>query len=196
MGAPRRGNRGPGAAAENRRALVAAAVEVFAEQGYDAPLSAVARRAGVGQGSLYRHFPDRVALALTVFEDNVVELEALAARPGTGLDDLLDRITEQTVHSVAFVRVVTAGVADARLDAVVRRVRAVVEGALDGARRSGAVRDDVGTDEVLLAVGMVAAHVATVPATDRRTAADAAWALLHGGLRPGADQPPGRTAPD
>lgn len=183
MGAPRRGNRGRGAAAENRRALVAAAVEVFAEQGYDAPLSAVARRAGVGQGSLYRHFPDRVALALTVFEDNVVELEELAARPGTALDDLLDRITEQAVRSVAFVRVVTAGEADARLDAVVRRVRAVVEGALDGARGSGAVRDDVGADEVLLAVGMVAAHVATVPAADRRAAADAAWALLDRALR-------------
>ena len=60
---PTKANRGPSAGPENRRALIAAARAVFAESGYSAPLSAVARRAGVGQGSLYRHFPDRVALA-------------------------------------------------------------------------------------------------------------------------------------
>ena len=60
----RRANRGRAAAKANRRALVAAALEVFAEGGIDAPLSAVAKRARVGQGSLYRHFPDRVAWPL------------------------------------------------------------------------------------------------------------------------------------
>jgi AcrR family transcriptional regulator len=64
-------NRGPSAAAENRAALIAAARAVFATAGYDAPLSAVARRAGVGQGSLYRHFPNRMSLAVAVFEDNM-----------------------------------------------------------------------------------------------------------------------------
>ena len=43
----------------------------------------VAKKAGVGQGSLYRHFPDRVSLALAVFEDNVAELEVMAAEMGT-----------------------------------------------------------------------------------------------------------------
>ncbi|MEV6041596.1 helix-turn-helix domain-containing protein [Nonomuraea sp. NPDC052116] len=37
--------------------------------GYDAPLSLVARTAGVGQGGLYRHFPDRLGLVLAVFND-------------------------------------------------------------------------------------------------------------------------------
>ena len=66
-----RTNRGPAAAAGNRRALIAAAREVYAVGGLGAPFSAVAKRAGVGQGSLYRHFPDRTALAVAVFEDNV-----------------------------------------------------------------------------------------------------------------------------
>ena len=44
-------NQGPKAAARNRAALVAAAREVHAEHGLDAPLFAIARRAGVGQGS-------------------------------------------------------------------------------------------------------------------------------------------------
>ena len=50
-------------AARNRDLLVAAAREVLAEQGLDAPMSAVAKRAGVGQGTLYRHLPDRLTLA-------------------------------------------------------------------------------------------------------------------------------------
>ena len=42
-------------------------------------MSAIARRAGVGQGSLYRHFPDKISLALAAFEENVSGIEALAA---------------------------------------------------------------------------------------------------------------------
>ena len=47
---------------------------MFAEGGVDAPLSAVAKLAGVGQGSLYRHFPDRGALALAVFGEATFSL--------------------------------------------------------------------------------------------------------------------------
>jgi AcrR family transcriptional regulator len=71
----RKANRGPAAGPENRRALIAAAREVYATEGLNAPFSAVAKRAGVGQGSLYRHFPDRKALAVAVFEENLVDIE-------------------------------------------------------------------------------------------------------------------------
>src|ERR1044072_9025173 len=97
----RRMNRGPGAAAGNRAPLIAAARDVFATAGYDAPLSMVARTAGVGQGSLYRHFPDRVSLALAVFEEGVTALEALAAEPGATLDDVLALITAQAIAATA-----------------------------------------------------------------------------------------------
>jgi len=179
----RRTNRGRGAAAGNRRALVAAAVEVFGEQGYDAPLSAVAKRAGVGQGSLYRHFPDRVSLALAVFGDNVDGLEELAARPGVTLEDLLARITEQIIASVAFVGVITAGAADPRLEAVTDRVRGVLAAALGEAQRAGRLRPGLRVDDIMIAIGMVAAFLATVPPADRRATADAAWAMLQHGLR-------------
>src|SRR5690606_39484170 len=62
-------NRGPAAAAENRAALLAAARRLFAERGYHAPLSAIAREAGVGQGSLYRHFPQRELIAAAILEE-------------------------------------------------------------------------------------------------------------------------------
>lgn len=174
----RRENRGPGAAEANRRALLAAALEVFGERGIDAPLSAVAKRAGVGQGSLYRHFPDRASLALAVFEDNVVALEALAQAPGVTLEGLVRALTDQIVASVAFVDILTATSEDPRVAAFADRVRRVLaDVAADG---HGAV----GPDDLLLAVGMVAAVVARAPAGQRREVADRAWALLWRGLGP------------
>ena len=181
---PGRPNHGPRAAAGNRRALLAAATQVFAEQGFDAPLSSVARRAGVGQGSLYRHFPDRVSLALAVFEENVAALEALAARPGTTFERLLATVTEQTIDSVVFVDLLVAEDRDPRLDAVTERVRTVVAASLKQARASGTVRRSLRTDEVMVAITMVAAFVAKTPADERRAASDAAWRLLRRALRP------------
>jgi AcrR family transcriptional regulator len=180
---PRRANYGRNAAPANHRALLAAALEVFAERGIDAPLSAVAKRAGVGQGSLYRHFPDRVSLALAAFEDNVVELEAMAAEPECTLDGLLAEITRQTIESVAFVDIVITSPADERMEAVAQRVRATLAVGLRHARRTKAVRRSLTVDDIMVAVGMVTALVARTPPPGRRRAADAAWSLLRRGMR-------------
>lgn len=176
----RRENRGRSAAEANRRALLAAALEVFGEGGIDAPLSAVAKRAGVGQGSLYRHFPDRASLALAVFEDNVLALEALAQEPDTTLEVLLRALTDQIVESVAFVDILTATSEDPRVVAFADRVKGVLAHAVGG---SGRV---LGADDLLLAVGMVAAVVARAPAGQRRATAERAWALLWRGIGAGA----------
>ena len=179
-----RANRGPGAARENRLAIVAAATEVFAEQGIDAPLNAVAKRAGVGQGVLYRHFPDRVSLALAAFDTNVAEIEALAADPSCGLDDLFAVLTRQMIDSVAFVDIVTSADRDPQLTAIHDRVRSALVGVVDQARQAGVLRPAVTVDEVMLAVGMIASLVAKVAEPERRTTADAAWSLLDRALRP------------
>ncbi|GHJ47303.1 TetR family transcriptional regulator [Catellatospora sp. TT07R-123] len=184
MTARPRANRGRGAAAENRLALVAAATEVFAEHGIDAPLNAVAKRAGVGQGVLYRHFPDRVSLALAAFDTNVAEIEALSAAPGCGVDDLFAALTRQMIDSVAFVDIVTSADRDPRLEAIYDRVRAALVGVVDEARRAGELRPAVTVDDVMLAVGMIASLVAKVPESERRATAEAAWSLLDRALRP------------
>jgi AcrR family transcriptional regulator len=180
----RRGNRGPSAAADNRRALVAAAREVFGEQGFDAPLSAVAKRAGVGQGSLYRHFPDRVSLALAAFEENVAEVEELASDPSRTLDDLLRRVTEQTIESVAFVELVLAAGDDERLAQVTARLRQALGGPVREARRTGVVRPSLRMDELMLAIGMMASVVARTAPDERRRTARSCWRLLDRSLRP------------
>ena len=73
-------------ARRNHERLVAAAREVFAEQGVDASLEAIARRAGVGIGTLYRHFPTRDALVEAIFERRIGTLVAVADAAAAGSD--------------------------------------------------------------------------------------------------------------
>ena len=83
-------------ARRNYEALLTAARELFLEQGPDAPLDEVAKRAGVGAGTLYRHFPTRDDLIAAVY---VTDIEALcdaaeklstAERTGEALADYMD----------------------------------------------------------------------------------------------------------
>ncbi len=62
----------------NHDLLVAAAREVFAEKGVEARLDEIAHRAGVGTGTLYRHFPTREALVEAIFAERVGDLLALS----------------------------------------------------------------------------------------------------------------------
>jgi AcrR family transcriptional regulator len=184
-GAP---NPGPGAAARNRAALVAAAREVFAESGIDAPLNAVARRAGVGQGSLYRHFPDRAALVAAVFEQNVDDLEARAQEAGLDLAGVLAVLTEQAIASVAMVDLVTRGPAyDERLHALHDRVAAVLAARLDDAQAAGRVPAATTVDDLLLGLLMVVGALGRTPPERRREVAARAWRLLGAQVDGGRD---------
>ncbi|UBU09286.1 TetR/AcrR family transcriptional regulator [Nonomuraea gerenzanensis] len=183
MTAARRPNRGPKAAAHNRAALIAAAREAFATTGYDASLTDVARAAGVGQGSLYRHFPDRLSLALAVFEDSIGELEALAAEPGTTLEEVLALVTEQAIASTTFVRLVTMPPQpDPRILAIRERLARLLAAGLAEAQRAGRVRGSVTTGDLVLAVGMMALMLAEVPAAERTETAGRIWELLRHGI--------------
>jgi len=76
-------------ARDNRALLLAAARAVFAEDGPDAPLDRVARRAGIGNATMYRHFPSRRELVIAVYADEVASLTSRArldaADPGAAL---------------------------------------------------------------------------------------------------------------
>ncbi|MER6984663.1 helix-turn-helix domain-containing protein [Streptomyces carpinensis] len=83
-------------AARNYDALLAAAREVFAEHGAEASLEDIARRAGVGIGTLYRNFPTRRDLFESVYADEVNELcrvaeEAAGLEPWEALNTWLNR---------------------------------------------------------------------------------------------------------
>ena len=65
-------------AERNRCQLMTAALAVFAERGLDAPLDEIARRAGVGNATLYRRFPTRCDLVAAVFAGTLREVIAAA----------------------------------------------------------------------------------------------------------------------
>lgn len=178
-----RSNRGPGAAAENRAALISAARSIFATQGLDAPLSTVARQAGVGQGSLYRHFPTRYSLAVAVFQENVDELEAIASRPGSSLDDVLRAITEQAVVSTAFFEMIEVDRADVAGHDLHDRVSAILRSKMPEAHASGRAPDWISADDVLLGVEMLVGALAKTALGDRTAVAARAWMLLPFGPR-------------
>jgi AcrR family transcriptional regulator len=179
-------NRGPSAGPANRRALIAAAREVFAESGFSAPLSAVARRAGVGQGSLYRHFPDRIALAVAVFDDNITELEGLAANPDATVSDLFDGVTEQALGSTALIEVVSSDLGDPRAEHLATRIDAVVQAILLRDKAAGRIGTHVTSADVMLAFAMLAFLLARTEADARPAVASQARSIFRGAFAPRA----------
>ncbi len=179
-----RANRGPAAAADNRRALIAAAREVYAEGGLSAPFSAVAKRAGVGQGSLYRHFPDRTALAVAVFEENVVDLEQQTIGADRTIDDLLDQVVAQAVVSTAFIELLTADLHDPRVAPLGERFRALVERLVERERAAGRLGDHIETADVTMATGMLATELARADPVERPVVATRARALFRAAFAP------------
>ncbi|GAA2250394.1 TetR/AcrR family transcriptional regulator [Herbiconiux moechotypicola] len=175
---PAKTNRGPVAGPANRRALISAARTVFAESGYDAPLNAVARRAGVGQGSLYRHFPDRVSLAVAVFDENIGELEAFARSKRSSLGGLIELVIEQAIVSTALIELTMNSADDERVRVLGERVAALVDEVVAVERDRGRIGAEVDSADVLLAISMLAAIVSRTPEQDRRSVAERAWALF------------------
>ncbi|KQQ52376.1 TetR/AcrR family transcriptional regulator [Plantibacter sp. Leaf314] len=176
---PAKPNRGPSAGPENRRALVAAARQVFTADGFGAPLSAVAKRAGVGQGSLYRHFPDRLSLALAVLEENVGELEEHAARPDATLDTLLDVVIDQALVTSPFVEAILGAGDDPRVTALGTRLDRLAHELHGRELAAGRIAPHVEPDDILMAVSMVGATLTRIPASHRADTAARAKAMFR-----------------
>lgn len=160
-------NRGPAAAGANRAALLRSARRLFTARGYEVPLSAIARGAGVGQGVLYRHFPTRLDLAVAVFEDHFRQYEAIAQEEDpTGLFDLWAAIVDHLISSTAFVDMVI----DARTAMPdypgVARLEGIIERVLARAQGAGLVRKQVTVAGVMLSLRMAYGLVRTRPEND------------------------------
>ncbi|HEY6799658.1 MAG TPA: helix-turn-helix domain-containing protein [Agromyces sp.] len=180
-----RANRGPAAAAENRQALIRAAREVYADGGFTAPFSAVAKRAGVGQGSLYRHFPDRTSLAVAVFDENVADLDEYVSEPDRTIDDLLDRIVEQAVVATALIGFIAAAdPEDPRVRPLRERFEALVSRLVTREREAGRIGSHIETADVTMAVGMLSTELARADAAARPAVAARARALFHAAFAP------------
>src|SRR5262245_39549529 len=163
-------------ALRNYEKLVAAAREAFTEADRSASLEDIARRAGVGIGTLYRNFPTRADLVQAVYVD---EVEALS-RSATELVDLepWEALTAWLQRFVGYVATKQAladelfAVADADRQAVFAGCRAMLHAAgeplLRRAQDEGIVRPDVTIEEVVRLVGGIAKIPADNPEDIRR----------------------------
>jgi AcrR family transcriptional regulator len=144
-----------------RERLIRAAVEVFTEDGFDAPLERVAERAAVGRGTLYRNFPDRQALALAVLQIYLDDLSAKVAACGDRDDAFLvgiKALADLTIASDGFQK---AAPIKRQSPAYIRSVRAGVESILTEplarAKAAGLVRPDFPIEDIHFLSLMVAA---------------------------------------
>ena len=146
-------------ALERREALIRAAALCFAESGYDAPLEDIAGRAGVGRGTLYRNFRDRLELLLVIFER---EIDAIGAEldPAEPLPVLIQQIVRRALGTRLLFARLTMDMASrdanfAAFHALHRRMSDILDPFVERARARGEIRDDVTTEQVMLGIRMI-----------------------------------------
>ncbi|WP_194914400.1 TetR/AcrR family transcriptional regulator [Catenulispora rubra] len=149
-------------ALRNRERIVAAARDLFTEVGWQAPIDEVARRAGIGNATVYRHFPDRDALVLAVVRS---VLKRTADRAETALalgDDPFDALSRFVLAAaderIGAMCVMLDGAydpGDPDVKALEGRLNALVETMLARARRAGMLRPDVDVADIIVAVAQL-----------------------------------------
>jgi AcrR family transcriptional regulator len=143
-------------ARRNRERLLVAAEEVFAERGVSVPVDEVAERAGVGVGTLYRHFPTKEALFVAVVATRLEDLCEESRRwrdapdPGAALFAFADRLgSEVSVKHDLADALAEAGIdVKAEMADVMEEMTSNVEALISRAQQSGDIRDDVAAKEL------------------------------------------------
>ncbi|TDV53665.1 TetR/AcrR family transcriptional regulator [Actinophytocola oryzae] len=170
-------------ARRNRDRLVSVASQVVAEQGAEASLEEIARRAGVGSATLHRHFASRLALLDAVFAERVGELTGLGAAllvaddPAEALTEWLRAVVRHVVRNRGLGTSLLRGTGESCHARILAAGEALVS------RAAGTIRPDVSTEELLRLANGVA-----LAAEEDEGLADRLLDLALTGLRPGAAQ--------
>jgi AcrR family transcriptional regulator len=150
-------------AVKNRTRILAAAEEIFATQGVSVPIDTVAERAGLGVGTLYRHFPTKEALFEAIVMARLESLLETAKRradaedPGEALFSFLREFAHQaSVKRDLFEALGSAGIdIKSRCAATIDDMKQRIDRLLVRAVAAGDVRPDVSTEETIgLVVGV------------------------------------------
>jgi AcrR family transcriptional regulator len=174
-------------ARRNRERLLAAATAAFAENGADAPLEDIAKRAGVGIGTLYRHFPTRLALQEGVFRSQVESVcergRELASAPSPGdafaawlrvLGGFLG-----TKRGLSSALIANFGKDSELISSCGLSMRATAAQLLERAQKAGAVRPDVTAMDVMRLMHGIGVAVEHSPGD-----ADRLLSMMFDGMRP------------
>ncbi len=178
-------------AQRNYARLLSAAAAVFAEHGADdASLEEIARRAGVGIGTLYRHFPTRQALLEAVYRDQVEALRLRADEllesdsPGDALAAWVRAMVafSSTKHTLTTALLATLGKESELLSSCSKVIRDSADALVGRAQKAGVVREDVDAKDVIRLVHAV--NIATQHAASDPGQTDRLLGLVLDGLRP------------
>ncbi|MCY9784371.1 TetR/AcrR family transcriptional regulator [Nocardiopsis sp. EMB25] len=149
-------------ARRNQQKLLAAAAAVFVSSGVDAPIREIAARAGVGMGTIYRHFPTRADLVVAVYRHQVEEcaeagprLLAGADSPFVALRQWVDLFIDflVTKHGLANALGSDGGGFDALHAYFLDRLVPVCAGLLDAAVDAGEIRPGTQAYELMRGIG-------------------------------------------
>lgn len=149
-------------ALRNRERIITAAREMFVEHGPQVPLDEIARRAGVGNATLYRNFPDRDALVREVL-CSVMDRTAEAAKCALAETGDAFAALERFAHAAAEERIsalcpMVSSTFDRNhpdLEAARERVEALIAEVMDRAKAAGQLRTDVGVGDLMVAAAQL-----------------------------------------
>ncbi|MBD0735589.1 TetR/AcrR family transcriptional regulator [Streptomyces sp. CBMA29] len=147
-------------AQRNYDRLLEEATQAFFVHGTDVALEDIARQAGVGIGTLYRHFPDRYTLMNTVFERELVKLNARAQElleEQDPVDALTKWLYAVAVHSTAYRGLAKAimSAPDAKMPACKALLRSSGEALLRRAQDAGEIRPDATMSDLLKLINAI-----------------------------------------
>ena len=176
-------------AARNRESLLAVAGRAFADAETEPSMRAIARQAGVGIGTLYRHFPTREALVDAVYRDQVQRLtsgadELLAAHPpARALRRWMDLFAGWVATKRGMLGTLVVMIETGRIphDRTLAELRTAISTILEAGRATGELRADVDAEDIL--AGLIG--ILTVAGTPgHRAQAQRLLDLLMDGLAP------------
>jgi AcrR family transcriptional regulator len=182
-------------ARRNRELLLGVAADAFAADGLSVPLDEIARRAGVGPGTLYRHFPTKESLFEAVMRDRMRALldnaraRAASTEPGAALFGFMGRVVAEAAAKRDLVDALVH--ADVDVTAAVGEMAADIRDAigvlLARAQRAGVVRHDIGIAELM---GLLSGLMSAVRSPSARDADPRLMlAVLWAGLTAHNDSP-------
>lgn len=175
-------------AQRNRRRLLEVAFRAFSSGDEKVTLEAIAREAGVGIGTLYRHFPTREALVEAVYRNELARLRGSAEEllvdqaPDAALRTWMDRFADYVAAKRGMAETLRAVVASGAITSTETRdgLTATIQSLLDAGAAAGTVRGDVNAQDVFASLtGIFLAS----GAPDQREQAGRMLDLLMDGLR-------------
>jgi AcrR family transcriptional regulator len=148
-------------AERNRSAILKAAEAVFRAHGAEAPIDEIARRAGVGVGTVYRNYPTKAAMLEAIIQARLGPIVAAARTaqkaddPGEAFFAILRRLAEEANAFKALTDSIVAAGIDLHTtkEDLSKQVHAAMSDLLARAQRSGRVRPDVTIDDVTTLMG-------------------------------------------